>query len=130
MEEWDGDPVLEELRFQDFRLLNRRSLVGAPVDRFGLTVLNLFVNKLVSIRVVSPSAAHPLGPRINRNLRTDRPEVLTKYGSGGHYLNLVLRCFIVYVLVFFFFSRSHVRVRACERASVQEKQNRTNITKK
>ena len=59
------------------------ALVGAPVDRSGLTVLNFFVQKLVSIRVVYPSATHPLEPRINQNLRTDRPEVLTKYGLWG-----------------------------------------------
>ena len=35
--------------------LNRGSLVGARVDRYGLTVLNFYFQKLVSIRVVYPS---------------------------------------------------------------------------
>ena len=79
----NGPAHLDGGRASSLWVLNRGSLVGAPVDRSGLTVLNFFVQKLVSIRVVYPSATHPLEPRINQNLRTDRPEVLTKYGLWG-----------------------------------------------
>ena len=70
------------LRWPHVRLVGK-GLGGAPVDHSGLTVWILFVQKLISIRVVYPSATHPLEPRINQNLRTDRPEVLTKYGLWG-----------------------------------------------
>ena len=77
-----SNPCASELQLR-FARGGSASLIGAPVDRSGLTVLNLFVQKLVSIRVVYPSALHPPEPRINQNLRTDRPEVLTKYGLWG-----------------------------------------------
>ena len=58
---------------------------GESYGRFTVWVggMSRKASKFVSIRVVYPFATHPLEPRINQNLRTDRPEVLTKYGLWG-----------------------------------------------
>ena len=90
------------LRWPHVRLVGK-GLGGAPVDHSGLTVWILFVQKLISIRVACPSATHPLGPRINQNLHTDHPEVLTKYGLCGSSIKYGYETFMCLVFRVFLF---------------------------
>ena len=76
------------------RMWHLYAVRGAQVLTSTLYLLaRCFAQQLVIIRVVYPSEAHPLGPRFTQNLRTDRREVLTKYGLWGsyrHQLNVVI----------------------------------------
>ena len=78
----------ERERKNSWLFISRLSTVSFWTDLF-----ELFRSNPGKYKGRLPLCTHPLGPRINQNLRTDRPDVLAKYGLCGLLFNMVMRCF-------------------------------------